>query len=280
LAPITVDRMRIGRKREDVPAAIAEDLKPYAVAGRAPKVSGRARRQDSRLLGFWRGQTGKVQKAFRWLNQTSYLISTPFIIVLLVGIAVRNRPTALLGATIVVLLNIGRLVAGGAELAVVPLREGVNLKKMKYPIRRIIEPAVTIGIVVALFSFVPWLSAGQPAKGSITERMVSGASSLGDEMRGEVDKALSKAGQIDLERLGAQAQEKLKGITDKAQAIDLKELGAQAREKLSPSQAQSGEKPSRRGIGDRLRSGIEALEKRTAEEIEKAKPQADGPQPP
>ena len=40
---------------------------------------------------------------------------------------------ALLGATAVVLLNIGRLVAGAANLAVVPLRDGVNAKKMKKP---------------------------------------------------------------------------------------------------------------------------------------------------
>ena len=40
-------------------------------------------------------------------------------------------PMALLGAAVVVLLNIGRLVAGGAGLFVVPLSDGLQWKKLK-----------------------------------------------------------------------------------------------------------------------------------------------------
>ena len=72
---------------------------------------------------------------------------------------------AIFGATFVVLLNIGRIVAGIANLAVIPLRDGLNLRKYKKPLRRVIEPVVTIALVVLAFTFIPWLSTGQGEHG-------------------------------------------------------------------------------------------------------------------
>ena len=80
---------------------------------------------------------------------------------------------AVLGATAVVLLNIGRLVAGVANLAVVPFRDGINWKKMKKPVWRIAEPALTVLLVVLAFTFIPSLSQGRAAGGSITDRVIS-----------------------------------------------------------------------------------------------------------
>src|SRR6185437_15469805 len=102
--------------------------------------------QGNVVLRVWRGQLGGVQRVFRWINETAYLISVPFIMVLLLGTMVRNRPMALLGAAVVIVLNIGRLVAGGAGLVIVPLRDGLNWKKVKKPLRRVAEPALTIGL--------------------------------------------------------------------------------------------------------------------------------------
>ena len=109
---------------------------------------------------------GLIQKIFRWLNESAYLVSVPFIIILLFGIAVKAYPIAIFGATFVVLLNIGRIVAGVANLAVIPLRDGLNLKKFKKPIRRVIEPVVTIVLVVLAFTFIPWLSNGKASTGN------------------------------------------------------------------------------------------------------------------
>ena len=64
-----------------------------------------------------------------------------------------------------VLLNIGRIVAGVANLAVIPLRDGLNVKKFKKPLRRVIEPVVTIALVVLAFTFIPWLSSGKAEHG-------------------------------------------------------------------------------------------------------------------
>jgi hypothetical protein len=91
-------------------------------------------------------------------------------------------------------------------------------------------------------------------------------------MEGEVNKVLDKAKEIDVDKLGAQARESLQGLGDKAKEIDLQKIGAQARDKLggSGSPPASSEPPKRRVLGG-LRSGVEALEKRTQEELDKAK---------
>ena len=103
-----------------------------------------------------------------------------------------------------VLVNLVRLASGAANLAVIPFRDGINAGKIKKPIRRVIEPAITIGLVVLAFTFIPWLSVGQTAKGSIADRTRSGAKELKQEIKGEVSRV------VDVEKLGNQAQEKLK----------------------------------------------------------------------
>jgi hypothetical protein len=274
LAPITLDRMPIGYRRPTKPSPLddAEDSKPYVLAQPVPAARGRAKRQDNAALNLWRRQMGAIQRVFRKIHQAAYLISVPFLMVLLLGAVVGNRQLALLGATAVVLLNIGRLVAGAANLAVVPLRDGVNTKRMKKPLWRVIEPALTIGVVVLAFIFIPSLSSGNSAKGSVAQRIRSGSQALQKDMEGEVNKVLDKAKEIDVDKLGAQAREKLEGIGNKAKDIDIQKIGAQAREKIggSGSPPPSSEPPKRKLFGG-IRSGVEALEKRTQEELDKAK---------
>ena len=53
-----------------------------------------------------------------------------------------------------------------ANLAIIPLRDGINFEKMKKPLGRVIEPAVTIVLVVLAFTFIPWLSRVTPPKGA------------------------------------------------------------------------------------------------------------------
>jgi hypothetical protein len=215
------------------------DSKPYALAKPERRQSGRGGSGPAGVVvRVWRGQLGGLQKLFRRINETAYLISIPFLMILLLGAVIRNRPIALFGATVVVLLDIGRLVAGAANLAVIPFRDGIDVRKMKKPLRRVIEPAVTIGLVVVAFTFIPWLSEGSAAKGSITSRISATAHSLGKEMEGTVDKAVEKAKALDVEKLG-----------DKA-AGKLGELTGQARERMSKltgsgeSGRASGEKTS------------------------------------
>jgi hypothetical protein len=287
LAPITVDRMPHLRKSPAKPSPLddAEDSKPYALATPVRETRGRAHRQDNAALNLWRRQVGAIQKIFRKINQAAYLISVPFLMVLILGVVVQNRQLALLGATAVVLLNIGRLVAGAANLALVPLRDGANVKKMKKPLGRVIEPALTIGLVVLAFIFIPWLSRGASAKGNLVGRIRAGAQGLKKDMKGEVDRY------VDVEKLGAQAQENLKALGDKARGIDVSKLGAQAQDKLKQlgdkaqetlggSQSAPRNEPAAEKRTGPLRSTIEALEKRTQEEVDKAKALNESPKRP
>src|SRR5262249_46497765 len=149
LAPITLDRMPIGQKGPSRPLPFDDaDSKPYALARPVREQRGRVRAQDNVLVRIWRQQLGGVQRLFRKINQAAYLISVPFLMILLLGTVVRNRPVALFGATVVVLLNIGRLAAGVANLAIVPFRDGINLSKMRKPFGRVAEPMLTIGLVI------------------------------------------------------------------------------------------------------------------------------------
>jgi hypothetical protein len=226
LAPLSVDRMPLRPTR---PSALddAEDSKPYVLARPVREPRGGVRVQDNFIVRIWRRQLGRVQKLFRTINQAAYLVSIPFLMILILGAVVKNRPVALFGATFVVLINIARLVAGGANLAVIPFRDGINMSKMKKPFRRVIEPAVTIGLVIAAFTFIPWLSSGLAAKGNIGDRIQSSVEGLKKEMKGEVNRV------VDVNKLGGMAQDKLKQLGDKAKELDVNKLGAQAQEKVN-----------------------------------------------
>jgi hypothetical protein len=258
-----MDRMPLGYKRPTKPSPLddAEDSKPYALAQPVRESRGRAGRQDNAVLNLWRRQLGGFQKLFRKIYQAAYLVSVPFVMILMLGAVLGSRSMALFGATAVVLLNVGRLVAGVANLAVVPLRDGVNPGKMKKPAWRVAEPALTICLVFLAFSFIPGLRHGPSAKRSVADRIRSGARDLKKDMKGEVDRY------VDVDKLGAQAQEKLKELGDKAKELDVNKLGAQAQEKLK----ELGDKAKSEPAKGKLRSAIDALEQRTQEELDKAK---------
>ena len=117
--------------RPTLPSALddAEDSKPYVLAQPAYEDRGRAKGQGNAVVRIWRRQLGGIQKLFRKINQAAYLVSVPFLMILVFGAVVGSRQIALFGATAVVLLNIGRLVAGIANLAIVPFRDGINMKQ-------------------------------------------------------------------------------------------------------------------------------------------------------
>jgi hypothetical protein len=203
LAPITVDRMPVGFKRPTKPSPLddAEDSKPYVLAKPLVERRGSVSPHNNIIVRVWRQQLGGVQKLFRKINQTAYLFSIPFIMILLFGALVGKHQIALFGATGVVLLNIGRIAAGIANLAVIPFRDGINLNKMRKPLWRVIEPALTIVVVLLAFTFVPGLSSANSAKGNITDRIRSGAEDLKTGVKSQVGEF------VDVDKLGAKARD-------------------------------------------------------------------------
>jgi hypothetical protein len=210
LAPLSADRIPL---RPVLPSALddGEDSEPYKLASPIVDNRGPVRIQDSFLVRLWRWGLGDIQKVFRWLNESAYFVSIPFVMILLFGTAVKSRPMALFGATFVVLLNLGRLAAGVPNLALVPLRDGLNARKLRKPLRRVVEPILTIALVVLGFTFIPWLSGDRGGGGSLADRIRAGAKGLEKDIDGEVDVVVKKVGKIDVEKLGARALEKLEG---------------------------------------------------------------------
>ncbi len=227
LAALTVDKMRIGGARSPVKAKYDLDMgdsKPYLLGAPVRLDQGHTsgRGAASGIKNLWSRQLGGVQSLFRKLNEAAYLISVPFLILIIVGASVGSRPLALLGGTAVVLLNLGRIIAGVANLAIMPFREGPlqgilflippftffylasHWKKVKKPTQRIGVPIATIAAVFLAFAFVPTLrSDGKMVSvKDLKNELRRDAQSLGKEMVGEVKKAKT----IDVQDLGTKAQ--------------------------------------------------------------------------
>ena len=182
---------------------------PYRVAADPYLPSLQPERRSGRPAGIitqaYRGQIGGLQGIVRWLNDSAYLLSIPFIAVLLFGVLLHNRPLALLAATLVVLLNISRLVTGLTNLILIPFKDSplqgilflippVGLiyclnhwKRVHKPLKRIIEPAITVAIVAIAFTFVPWLrsNSARPT-GNLTSQITSELQEFKTELKQEV----------------------------------------------------------------------------------------------
>ncbi len=211
LKPLSVDRLpALAPKAPATPLDDATDSKPYSVIG-LPTSRGRVFRRDNPVLMVWRKELGGVQHLFRHVNDAAYLLSVPFLMILLFGAVTRNRPVALLGATAVVLLNIGRFVTAIGNLAVVPLRDGPDIVRLKKALRRLMKPVVTVGLVVLAYTFIPGLSRDDSVrKGPLGARLKAGVNELEADMKDEV-KQVEK---LDFGKLGESAQRRLKALEE------------------------------------------------------------------
>ena len=106
LAPISMDGVK---RLRDKPAFVDEPSIPgpykLATAPSLPMVFTPRGKSAGAVTRGYRGAMGKIQKLFRWLNESAYLVSVPFLMCLLLGLAIDNRSLMILGATAVILLN-------------------------------------------------------------------------------------------------------------------------------------------------------------------------------
>ena len=239
LAPLTVDGLPIGRAGKPAKPKYDDDLgdsKPYALAEPLrPSVNRPSSRPAGDAKMLWRKELGIVQKLFRKVNEAAYLISVPFLLLILLGAIVGNRPLALMGATAVVLLNLGRIIAGVANLAVVPFREGIlqgimflippltffylskHWHQVKRPTMRIAWPIATIAAVFLAFALIPTLRKDGKMVGlkGLKDEIKADAKQLKREMIGEVDKAKK----LDVGGLAEQAEKTLGDAAGKINSI-------------------------------------------------------------
>jgi hypothetical protein len=230
LVPISMDKMKGLRGKSafvDEPSIPG----PYklAKAPSLPVVFATRGKSAGAVTRAYRGAMGKVQKLFRWLNESAYFVSVPFIMCLLLGLAVGNRSLMVLGAAAVIVLNIGRIVAGVANLVVIPFREspiqGIfflippitffymyqNWRKVHRPVRRIVGPILTIAVVAVAFLVEPALRTARTTEGSLEERAKAGVGTLKKEAREQIGK-VQKLNVDDLKALESKAQGALKSL--------------------------------------------------------------------
>jgi DNA-directed RNA polymerase subunit RPC12/RpoP len=125
------------------------------------------------LYTKWRAGVGSVLKVFRWVDTWAYLISVPFLILMILGIAAENRPFIHTGAVVVVLANYGRFWADLLAFFIRPYKDGplhglaflfppyaiyylaTRWDHMKKIVRRIATSCIPIVLVVLIYSFLP-----------------------------------------------------------------------------------------------------------------------------
>jgi hypothetical protein len=233
LAPLVEDRQPgPGRQQPAMRPSPLDDLgdsRPYTLADPSrkllPPTTGSKRVSGVKVV--WRRELGSVQRILRWLNDAAYLLSVPFIILVLVGGIFKNRPMALLGATVVVLLNASRLATGLFNLVIIPFKDGVirgilflvppftlidlylHWKQLRRPLRRVVEPAITIGLVVLTFIFVPSLRRGGSEPAGLTDRVITGTRDFEEDVSGKVERARN----LDLQGIGTNAEGVLRSFS-------------------------------------------------------------------
>jgi hypothetical protein len=154
-----------------------KDPRGYKLVGDRSGVFSFFRLRESGPAGWlyvkWRAGVGLVLKLLRWVDSWAYIISVPFIVLMLFGIVVENRGLVHTGAVVVVLANYGRFWADLLAFFVRPYKDGplrglafsfppytiyyltVHWDRMKPIVRRIATSCIPMVLVVLAYAFIP-----------------------------------------------------------------------------------------------------------------------------
>lgn len=119
-----------------------------------------------------------------------YLISIVFLLVVLLGIILKQRELATIAAIVVVLCNVVRLTLDGFVLATLAFKKGVmpgvlffippftfyfasHSKVLRDALRRFLAPALPIAFLILLFVLVPWLRGVETSEGDLAAPAVT-----------------------------------------------------------------------------------------------------------
>jgi hypothetical protein len=125
------------------------------------------------LYTKWRYGINLILKLFRWIDTWAYLISVPFLMLMIFGIVIANRQFVHTGAAAVVLANYGRFWADLLAFFVRPYKDGplhgllflfppytiyylfTRWDGMKRTVRRIATSCIPIFLVILIYGFLP-----------------------------------------------------------------------------------------------------------------------------
>jgi hypothetical protein len=180
-APSWLGRLSIDAVRPNSRQATENSEAPTLVKAEGRESPWKGAGQSGGVQPAGRGRAGAAANALAWFRDSAYSVSVPFLVIFLVSTALKNQPTAVFGASAVVLLNLGRLLAIVAERAVDLARHGRSGTSGALQLRRVAEPAVTILLVLLAFAWIPWLSSHRLAPLPSLGSPRSGNGRLADE---------------------------------------------------------------------------------------------------
>jgi hypothetical protein len=169
---------------------------------------------DSRPAGWivvkWRASVTFVLKLLRWVDDWAYLISVPFIIVMLFGILIESRGIVHAGAVVVVLANYGRFWTDLLAFFVRPYKDGplqglaflfppytlyylmTHWRNMKPILRRIATSCIPIVLVVLAYSFLPSVNPEVKDVQGVRAKIKAGKKELDREIDSDLEKLESE----------------------------------------------------------------------------------------
>jgi hypothetical protein len=186
-------------------AEFRKDQRPYSLADTAERRSFLGWSSSSGPAGWlrvqWRRGIGLVLKLLRVVDEWAYLISVPFIILMVFGIVVGTRGFVHVGAVAIVLGNYGRFWTDLLAVFVRPFKEGplhglaflfppygiyhliTRWAQFKPTFRRMMTSCIPIVLVVLAYSFIPFVNPDVERIQGIPEKLESGERKLLEEIR-------------------------------------------------------------------------------------------------
>jgi len=170
IVPVSPEIARGLRELEE----FQRDPRGYAVADERGGLFWRLDR--SRPAGWiyvkWRGAVGILLKLLRWVDSWAYLISVPFVVLMIFGLIAQERKLVHIGAVVTVVANYGRFWADLLAFFLRPYKDGpiqglaflfppytlyyltVHWDRMKPIVRRIATSCIPIVAVILAYSYL------------------------------------------------------------------------------------------------------------------------------
>jgi hypothetical protein len=204
---------------------------------------------------------------------------------------IKSSPTkqskwTIIGISGIVVLNLVRLIAGLANLIVIPFEKspltGVlflippitffhiwrHWNKLRKPVKRVVGPAFALALVVLAYAFVPGLSRAARTSGGLERRLAASVDILKRDVTRQVDQTTS-----DARTLKTKVERRLPGDLERAKAAGQK-IGNQAQNKVNAL------KQDLPGKVDQLKKAGENVRNRVEKSVEKiASPDKSAPGP-
>jgi hypothetical protein len=193
-------------------AEFQRDPRGYKIAGdRSGVFSFFGMRESGPASWFyvkWRAAVGVVLKSLRWVDSWAYLISVPFIVLMIFGIVVANRGFVHTGAVVVVLANYGRFWADLLAFFLRPFKDGplqglaflfppytiyylfARWDRMKPIVRRIATSCIPIVLVVLAYAFLPGVNPEAKNVSGVAAKIETGTRELEREISADLNKLI------------------------------------------------------------------------------------------